>query len=186
MGVANRRRIWSVCEQLGDMYWPQKEYNASMSEEEWLIRRYSKCVPPSLFSSPPATEENRARTVYWAKTWSEIRSQTKTLESFWDRSGSLVGISLTPDGQEGRLLGLGDSDDGIVRGSVKLGAKEWIKGLILHLPVPTWLSNSRLATSPKGLTTYRNATRNGCSQPPRIGASQASTAPQGLSQTICS
>lgn len=154
MGVANRRRIWSVCEQLGDMYWPQKEYNASMSVEEGLVRRYSKRVPPNSVSSPPATKEDRARTVYWAKTWSEVRSQTKTLESFWDCRGSLVGISLTHDGdgQEGRLLGLASSDDGITRESVKLGAEEWIKGLVLHLPAPTYSSNSQLTTSPKGLT----------------------------------
>lgn len=36
MGVANRRRIWLACEQLGEIYWPQKEGKeyVSMSDEE--------------------------------------------------------------------------------------------------------------------------------------------------------
>lgn len=158
MGLANRRRIWSACEQLNDFYRKKEEVenDDSISDEERLIRKYSKCDFSVVVSSPEPTKLNPACTVYWLKSWSEARSQTKTLESFWDRHGSLVGISLTPDGQERRLLGLAgsDDDDGIVRESIKLGTEEWIKGLIVHLPVPTYLNDNgnRLVTSPKGLT----------------------------------
>lgn len=159
MGVANRRRIWSACEQLSDFYRLKEELenDDSISDEERLIWKYSKCDFSVVVSSPEPTTLNSACRVYWLKSWSEVRSQTKTLESFWDRHGSLVGISLTPDGQERRLLGLAgsdDDDDGIVRESIKLGAEEWIKGLVVHLPLPTYLNdnNVRLTTSPKGLT----------------------------------
>lgn len=154
MGVANRRRIWLACEQLGEMYWPQKEGKeyVSMSDEEKMMRKYSVCLPLVTVSSPEATELDPARKVCWAKTWSEVHSQPKTLESFWDRHGSLIGISLTPDGEERRLLGLADSDDGVVREPARLGHNEWVHGFIVHMPVPTHLDDSKLMTSPKGLT----------------------------------
>lgn len=157
MGLANRRRIWSACEQLSDFYRlkEQVENDDSISDEERQIRTYSKCDFSVVVSSPEPTTLNSACRVYWLRSWSEVRSQAKTLESFWDRHGSLVGISLTPDGQKRRLLGLaGSENDGIVRESITLGAEEWIKGLVVHLPVPTYLDDdgNRLVTSPKGLT----------------------------------
>lgn len=155
MGVANRRRIWTVCEKLGEMYWSLKEDkdDVSKSDEERLIRRDSEVGPLITVSSPEATELNPARKVFWAKSWSETQSQGKTLEGFWDHDGSLVGISLTPDGQERRLLGLaGSGDDGVRTESTRLGPGEWIKALIVHVPVPTDSNNSQLTTSPKGLT----------------------------------
>lgn len=154
MGIANRRRIWSVCEQLGEMYWSQKEEQEghSIDDGEKLIRRFSDGVPLVIVSSPAPTEVQPVCKVYWANTWSEIQSHTKTLESFWDRHGSLVGISLTPDGQERRLLGLADSDDGIVIESTRLERGEWVEGFLVHIPTPTHLTDSQLMTSPKGLT----------------------------------
>lgn len=161
MCVANRRRVWSVCEQIGGRYWPQKEEkdNIFVGDEEKIIRRYSQCVPLVTVSYPAVMRSIPASEVYWVKSWSEIRSQTKTLESFWDRHGSLVGISLTPDGQERRLVGLDSSDDGIVRESTRLGPDEWVKGLIVHIPALTrfcleniHLDDVQLMTSPKGLT----------------------------------
>lgn len=154
MGVANRRRIWSVCEQLGGRYWPEKaeKDDTSMSDEEKLTRRYSESIPLVTVSSPEATKLNPTRKVYWARSWSEVQSESKTLEIFWNREGSLVGIALTPDGQERRLLGMAGSDDGMVRESMSLGAGEWVTDLIVHIPVPTHVNNDQLMTSPKGLT----------------------------------
>lgn len=162
MGVVNRRRIWSACEQFSDLYRLQEEVknDDSISDEEKLIRKYSKGVHPVVISSPKATKLNPTRKVFWAKTWPELRSQEKTLETFWDRRGSLVGIALTPNGQKRRLLGIsGSDDDGVIRESMRLEAEEWIKGLVVHLPVPTCLddnqsktSPNQWKTSPKGLT----------------------------------
>lgn len=154
MGVVNRRRIWSACEQYRDFYRAEEEVknDASITDEERLIRKYSKGVRLAVVSSPKVTKLNPTRKVFWAKTWLELRSQEKTLETFWDRRGSLVGISLTPDGKKRRLFGMSGSDDGVVRESLRLGAEEWIKGLVVHLPAPTFLDDHRLETSPKGLT----------------------------------
>lgn len=159
MGVANRRRIWSVCEQLGGRYWPQKEEkdNAPISDEEILIRRYSERMHPVTVSAPWATKVHDPRQVFWVKTWSEIHSQSKMLESFWDRHGSLTGISLTLDDQKRRLLGLNYSDDGTVK-HVRIGVGEWIQDLVIHMPIPTHLKESQWLTSPKGLTVSADLT----------------------------
>ncbi|KAG8164083.1 hypothetical protein KVR01_006001 [Diaporthe batatas] len=161
MGVVNRRRIWSACEQFSQLYREHKELqnDASISDEERLIRKYSKSVHPTVVASPKATILGPTRKVFWAKTWPELRSQEKTLETFWDRRGSLVGISLTPDGQRRRLLGMSDLDDDVSRESMRLGAEEWIKGLVIHLPIPTYLDDNRLETSPKGLTVLLDSGR---------------------------
>lgn len=161
MGVVNRRRIWRSCEQYGRLYRAEEEFqnDASISDEERLIRKYSKDVGLAYVSSPGAIKVNPTRTVFWAKTWTELRSQEKTLESFWDRRGSLVGISLTPNGQERRLLGISGSDDEMTRTSMRFGAEEWIKGLVLHLPVPTDLDDDGLETSLKGITVILDSGR---------------------------
>lgn len=53
MGVANRRRIWSVCEQLGEIYWSEKEEQEQVSVGErrrTRIRRFPN--GPSLVIRP--------------------------------------------------------------------------------------------------------------------------------------
>lgn len=135
MGIANRRRIWSVCEQLADRYLPRYvgEVSSDLSHVEMMIRKLSACVhmPVVCYPMPPRKDHAVA---YWIRSWQDVYSDRNILEIFWDAEGSLVGVSLSVDGHR-RLFGQDDGIDGVVRQALVLEKGDWVTGLILHLPV---------------------------------------------------
>ncbi|KUI67408.1 hypothetical protein VM1G_03131 [Cytospora mali] len=170
MGVANRRRIWSVCEQLGEIYRSRPEPEGPVQTDvDKMILDYSKCSSFYAVSAPMADKIDMARNVYWLKSWAEMHSSPKELATFWDGE-SLAGISLTPCGVEGdaigqerRLLGRDDTNEGIKGHFRRLEESDWITGIILHIPAITiercreardW--NVFTSTSIQGLTAILN------------------------------
>lgn len=176
IGVANRRRIWSVCEQLGEVYLPRMKLEEPVhSYVEKMIMEYSSCSSFAVTSGPDVTTVDIARNAYWFKSWSDLQSKPKVFTTFWD-GASLAGISLGVGsgsimGMERRLIGRDASTEGIREDFMRLQQNEWITGVILHIPnldicgckrkrynemvyeasrVAT--SASRVATSPQGLT----------------------------------
>lgn len=94
LGVANRRRIWYVCEQLGERYFPRSGLeDPRQSYVEQMIMAYSNCSSFVVTSAPEATEADVLRNVYWFKSWWELPSKQKEFSTFWD-GPSLAGISL--------------------------------------------------------------------------------------------
>lgn len=169
IGVANRRRIWSVCEQLGERYFPRIELEEpAQSYVEKMIMESSDCSSFLTISGPNARTVDVARNAYWFKSWSEMHSEPKVFTTFWD-GASLAGISLGVGsgvtGMGRRLLGRDGSTDGIYGDLMRLQNNEWITGVILHIPTldicaferqkyrhATVDEASRVATSPQGLT----------------------------------
>lgn len=173
LGVANRRRIWSVCEQLGEVYLPRiRLEEPAHSYVEKMIMEYSNCSSFAVTSGPNATTVDVARNAYWYKSWSDLQSKPKVFTTFWD-GASLAGISLGVGsgsimGMERRLLGRDDSTEGIREDLMRLQKNERITGVILHIPnldICGWERKrdgemvdeaSRVATSPQGLTVILN------------------------------
>ncbi|ROW17103.1 hypothetical protein VPNG_01391 [Cytospora leucostoma] len=120
MGVANRRRIWKVCEEIMDH---QPRLESEDPAEEFVnetILNYSRCSSLVTVSAPEAVEADVAWTVYWIKSWSETDMKPKGVVTFWD-GDVLVGISVAPydvarggPWQEQRLLGMDTSTHGVV------------------------------------------------------------------------
>lgn len=172
MGVANRRRIWSVCEELNERYQPRLALNdLVVSHADEMILKYSKCSSFVSTSGPDATKTDVVRNAYWIESWSEMHSQPNEFATFWDGS-SLVGIAFGPYGvsrevmgQEWRLLGRDSSTGGIHGSCRRLEPSEWITAIILHIPpIDIFCLKRRalrdatddeignVATSPRGLT----------------------------------
>ncbi|KAH7326114.1 hypothetical protein B0I35DRAFT_457429 [Stachybotrys elegans] len=98
---------------------------------------------------------------YWLYSWDELRA-SKTLETFWDVAGILVGIALGPRRHKRRVVGKDDAEDEIMVRSVEIDGGDWVTGFIFHIPVWNQLEQKRnpveiwvksvLATAPKGIT----------------------------------
>ena len=173
MGVVNRRRIWSACEQLAEGYWPRVQAeNPLESQVEDVILEHSKCSSFVTVSAPDAAKADVVRNSYWIMSWSELYSTTKDITTFWD-NGSLVGISVAPGdvlrrdtGREWQLLGMDNRNEGVHGTYMKVDKDDWVTGLILHIPflnICRYIRQRRqdattaedlegTATSPKGLT----------------------------------
>ncbi|KAJ3531938.1 hypothetical protein NM208_g8655 [Fusarium decemcellulare] len=151
MSIANRRRVWGVCEQLAERYIPRlpKEVGEASSFVEKMIRSQSQCTyMPSVYE-PTSTTWDLIST-FWVKSWETVDRQETILETFWDQRGSLVGISVSVDGDR-RLLGVDEGISGVSRRAEVIPSNDWIKGFVLHLSE----SDSRAwdeSTAIKGIT----------------------------------
>lgn len=176
MGVANRRHIWGVCEQLRAKYYSRKHPHPEDPIQDFaekMIQRFSKCSSFVTVSAPETLKIDVSRNTYWLKSWSEIPSRQKVLEVFWDDEDSLAGISLTPNGERRRLVGRDTATEGVRLGhAMSLDEGDWITGLILHIPSLNFGSakkrhhanppkdpNGRVHISPKGVTVRNSYSR---------------------------
>lgn len=172
MSIANRRRIWEVCERIADPYFErmQRKANHAPAYIDRMISETATCGFMPIVSCPLPQKMDLAL-IFWVQSWDEIYEKENELETFWDDAeGSLVGISLAPRGHR-RLFGRDDSMDAVSKIAINFEKKEWIKGFILHIPEIDLCDASRpdhaggpqdpikTSTSPKGITV-------GCLQSP--------------------
>jgi hypothetical protein len=158
MGLANRRRIWGVCEQLAGLYLPRlRGTDGSQADPiEHMIQKRSACVHMPVVSFPVASRRDLER-AYFVRSWADLNAPGHVLEIFWGLDGSLVGMSLSPDNQR-RLFGKDDTHEGVSKQSVDLEKGDWISGFILHLPIMNIVrrdnkgKDSSKVTSIKGIT----------------------------------
>ncbi|KAF2136701.1 uncharacterized protein K452DRAFT_312984 [Aplosporella prunicola CBS 121167] len=171
LGVANRRRIWGVCERLAARYLPRVVAVATgshdASESHDAARTvWGGCSNPymPLVTFPEHAEGTSTVTTQWVCSWKEISGQEGVFETFWDASRSLVGLALSFAGDR-RLFGRDDRDGDVLKEAVMVRRGDEIMGLVLHLPDvsvenmrPARLSHlidheeSNLRTSIKGIT----------------------------------
>ncbi|KAJ6454585.1 hypothetical protein C8R45DRAFT_1222734 [Mycena sanguinolenta] len=150
MGIANRRRIWGVCDQIEADYTPRAAVKArervrtATAELIWE-KSVNLDVPSVLWPKLEKKVRTRTTTAQW------IRDETSHLlggvfEAFWDERGSLVGIAFAvDDGSEktifGKTYGVSTETDRVESG---------IAGLVLHLP--DIFVHDKMETSIKGIT----------------------------------
>jgi len=131
--VANRRRVWTTCQEL--LVEAELARKPSPHFDRTEIRRHSRLLPAR---SLTATHEVLgAPASFWLYSWDDIGSARKELETFWDAEGFLVGISMSFSGGEytGRraLLGVDDSGIGITRQAEAVGTHDWPTGFVFHI-----------------------------------------------------
>ncbi|RFU26663.1 hypothetical protein B7463_g9679, partial [Scytalidium lignicola] len=168
MSIANRRRIWGVCEQLANAYftrWWKTDAPASGFIEQ-MIRQEAVCAFMPIVACPVPNKKDLMAT-FWIHSWDEVYAQENVLETFWDEEDSLVGISVAPSGQR-RLFGRDDSLSTVSKQVTMIEKSEWISGLILHIPEIDLCDASRplhaggpqdlvrSSTSPRGITVHFN------------------------------
>ena len=135
MSIANRKRIWSACEQIAEAYFKRVRQNVPFKndEEKSTIMSQSEVrqMATSLF---PESDEAifESGTTQWVHSWSEVDYWPSCFETFWNENKDLAGVSITVGGdkrQFGRLWldGLYDFY------RQEIPSKEWLTGLVLYL-----------------------------------------------------
>ncbi|KAL0262037.1 hypothetical protein SLS55_003472 [Diplodia seriata] len=158
MGVANRRRVWGVCEQYDALYVRrvrEKERESAVGREAREIWRgvVNTGLPVVVWPVPVPENEGglRTSTTQWVCAWEEVQGGA-VLEVTWDEQHTLMGLTLVVSGER-RLFG---SDGGgrfgsrLKKETVEIEPGCWIRGLVLH--IPDVFHKEKAETSIKGIT----------------------------------
>jgi hypothetical protein len=155
MGIANRRRIWRVCEEVKKVYMERVSQDAKLNDQDdedaraVMEKSFSLQMPIVLYPQP---EGSVTISQQWIRSWDELHSPSKVLESFWHPTGSLVGLGVK-FGSDRRIFGQGESKEfGITIRSVLIPANEWIRGIVLYLSNINLLKLPESTVSIKGLS----------------------------------
>ncbi|KAH7228434.1 uncharacterized protein BKA55DRAFT_583647 [Fusarium redolens] len=150
--VANRRRIWKVCEQIGEIYNQEPhQKNVPKSYLECQARRSEGQVigdtrEPGLYF----------RSVNFLRDWSELL-RPWTLDLFWNSEGDLSGISVT-FGEDQRIFGHEPLERGAAQTTGSFPGGVWIRGFVFHIYVSSvlrpWQACSWNYSSCKGITVH--------------------------------
>ncbi|KAL1615432.1 hypothetical protein SLS56_011822, partial [Neofusicoccum ribis] len=123
MAVANRRRIWGVCEQLAGLYHTRMSKRANREE-------FGE-VPLVIYPQPTANTETVS--TQWVRSMEELDSGVALFHAFWNDDGSLTGLSMSLSGGSQRLFGRDNAVEGVPKHTVTIKSLPEFKGLILHL-----------------------------------------------------
>jgi hypothetical protein len=125
MSIANRRRIWEVCQQLAPSYHKKlnaEAYTDPSDDEAAAVLSTAKSfhMPLTMFPAPTETRDIETQLI---RSWSEVNYRACDFESYWTEPyGSLIGISVN-FGSSARVF----------------GSTEGIRGQILHISEGDWI-----------------------------------------------
>jgi hypothetical protein len=126
MSIANRRRIWDVCQQIAPMYHEKlnkEAYTEPSADEAAAVMSTAQSfhAPLTMFPVPSMT---RAISAQFICSWSEIKYRACDLDTYWtEQYGALIGISVD-FGSGKRVFG---STEGIKGQGLHIRAGDWIK-----------------------------------------------------------
>jgi len=133
MSIANRRRIWNVCQQLAPLY--HEKLNAEAYAEPGDVGAAAILETAKQFHMPvtmfpqPSVQETRAISTQFIRSWSEVGYRACDLDTYWtDQYGGLVGVSVS-FGSTQRVF----------------GKTEGMKGQSLHIKAGDWIKNIRVS-----------------------------------------
>ncbi|KAH6842295.1 hypothetical protein B0I37DRAFT_407388 [Chaetomium sp. MPI-CAGE-AT-0009] len=110
MGLANRRRIWSVCEELAPRYFRQLHVLPRQSPDDTMLQGATcrHLVFVSDVKEPQGESWDLQRT-FFAYSQDEIDNKLFCLSAYWTENDSLAGLCVIVDRQK-RSFGLTDDD----------------------------------------------------------------------------
>jgi hypothetical protein len=129
MGIANRRRIWEVCDQLAVNYnriCGTEESSIPDGEEAKNILRTAVCLDmPIVIHPEPRT--GRTISAQFIDSWSELEYRSCRLDTYWSLHQTLTGIELSFDDTK-RLFGVAQGEKGQ---TVEMAPGEWIQEIVV-------------------------------------------------------
>lgn len=164
MGIANRRRIWNACQDLVPVYAAKVTVTqpvAPPSEEAKAILDAAKSLHMPLVMYPqPQPKTARTISAQFICSWGEVTHRACDFDTYWDKEGALVGISVT-FGQTERLFGTKSKYKGQ---PMNIPAKDWIREIRIQLNQADMLSEYTNRTEWNGksdVKPYREVVING-------------------------
>lgn len=141
LAVANRRRIWAVCEQLAAPYRQRLGQQPLAEAADYSLVEAARVastifVPVVAYPIPPAHPVVFAKRLISSPA--EVEGRCSVFTTLWNRYGFLVGLGVLSGGSRrvfSRLNGgeLDRNDGSITTESVPVMLDDWVKGLILHI-----------------------------------------------------
>ncbi|KAL1632887.1 hypothetical protein SLS58_011280 [Diplodia intermedia] len=153
LAVANRRRIWAVCEQLAERYHERLARRAPADcpdQTAQVIMKYADNPQMPLVAHPPPTAGAETVSTQWILSPEELDARVASFSAFWDCDQSLVGLAMLLNGTL-RLFGRDDSVEGVTKETVTVEDPAEVRGLILHL-FPRKLEQHGTQSSIRGVT----------------------------------
>lgn len=131
MAVANRRRIWRVCEQIAHRYHaecPEPESRTSYEMESIAVASRMHFVG---FNGKTVFDTQQS---YWIRNWDEYDAgRPWTLRTFWNSDWDMTGISVSFGDGEPRMFGKRGTEEGAWETSEEMAPEAWIRGFVFHL-----------------------------------------------------
>lgn len=136
LGIANRRRIWTPCRQLADLYHERmhrREFAADTPDSKAIIQ-HSYSLQTPLVLNPQPKEVPSTISKQWIYSWREVDDRSSVIEAIFNADGDLIGLGVA-FGTSLRMLGsTGPSNDaGISKHSRRIKGDQWISGLVLYM-----------------------------------------------------
>lgn len=153
LGLANRRRIWSVCQEIANQYLHCTISNVREAPDISILEQ-CECQDMPFINLPRAGDQlTTTQRSLWVYGWEELNGrQSVTIELIWNENDALVGLGVTI-GTSRRILGMDDANNPRLRKTAALVRFEsgWIQGLIIH-PKSLVLGKDDTRTAVSGIT----------------------------------
>lgn len=130
MHLANRRRIWTPCEQIKEHYMTRLQFMPQKAPDAAIVER-SQCTRMPFVALPRGDEGPAIETKFLLHSFMELDHASTVFETFWNASGALVGLGMVL-GETRRILGIDNSRSATVtRIAVPIRRGDWIRELEL-------------------------------------------------------
>ncbi|KAL2687607.1 hypothetical protein Neosp_005168 [[Neocosmospora] mangrovei] len=156
MAVANRRRIWGVCEQIAHRYHaecPEPDLEKSCEMESIAVGNKMHFVG---FNDKAVFDTQRS---YWIRSWDEYNADRPwTIKTIWNSDWDMTGISVNFGDEEPRMFGKRGTEEGAWETSKEVAPETWLRGFVFHLrpanSLLKWEDAPWNNISVKGITIY--------------------------------
>ncbi|KAJ4211361.1 hypothetical protein NW759_012563 [Fusarium solani] len=156
MAVANRRRIWGVCEQIARRYHaecPGLNLETSCEMESIAVGNKMHFVG---FNDKAVFDTLRS---YWIRSWDEYDADRPwTPKTFWNSDWDMTGISVSFGDEGPRMFGKRGTEEGAWETSKEVAPETWLRGFVFHLrpanSLLKWEDAPWNNISVKGITIY--------------------------------
>ncbi|KAK4041711.1 hypothetical protein C8A01DRAFT_45146 [Parachaetomium inaequale] len=131
LSLANRRRIWGVCEQLAP-YYVRRLQEISLDEPDPSILEHAICGHMALISDdkpPPSGSWTLQRTLF-VYSADEVKHRATIFEAYWGEGGRLVGFGAVVGRQKQRVFGLNGAElPHITRTATRIAASDRVTAI---------------------------------------------------------
>ncbi|RSM06096.1 hypothetical protein CDV31_009272 [Fusarium ambrosium] len=154
MPVANRRRIWGVCEQI------ERLYDANIPEQGTACDMEDIAMGNKMhfvgYNGKAVVDTEQS---YWIQSWDEYsQDRPWVLHTFWNSDWDMTGISVNFEDEEPRMFGRCGEEEGAWETIKEMPGERWIRGFVFHVRPASvlldWEDTPWNYISAKGISIY--------------------------------